>query len=84
METKCKNKLEAKVKENSIHYDYCLSVSSVGNSGGLMLPWKETDVTIMSNSLGHIDACITENDCRWRFTGIYNNTVMEDELKHEH
>lgn len=59
-------------------FDNCLTVDSVGLSGGLMLLWKgELDLSVLSFSLGHIDSCVRSRNGNfvWRFTGFYGNPV---------
>ncbi|TXG51627.1 hypothetical protein EZV62_024151 [Acer yangbiense] len=50
-------------------------VDCIGCSGGLMVLWKkELQVTVISYSVGHIDARIKmEDGFRWRFSGVYGN-----------
>ena len=58
-------------------YTQCFSVDSNGSSGGLLLLWKDTNVvSVLSYSLGHIDARVCSDDgfC-WRFTGMYGNPI---------
>ncbi|KAL5750383.1 hypothetical protein ACOSP7_024986 [Xanthoceras sorbifolium] len=53
-------------------------VDCEGKSGGLILLWKEDlEVTILSMSMGHIDANVKEGNGRyWRFTEFYGNSNL--------
>ncbi|TXG53188.1 hypothetical protein EZV62_022357 [Acer yangbiense] len=75
-ETKVSGKKASRIKE-SLHFGDGFSVDSDGQSGGLMLLWKkDLMVTIVSFSVGHIDACIQMDDgFRWPFLGFYSDPV---------
>lgn len=77
METRCRNIIDQKIRLD-LNFDCCLSVPSIGLSGGLMLLWNnEWDVQIMSYSQGHIDASVIVNGLKWRFSGIYGQPTQE-------
>lgn len=47
--------------KNILNFSGCLTVNSIGSSGGLCLLWKaEVDLYIHSYSPNHIDACEME------------------------
>ncbi|TXG53035.1 hypothetical protein EZV62_022204 [Acer yangbiense] len=52
-------------------------VKNVGSSGGLLLLWKDnSDVSVLSFSLGHIDARVcSEDDFCWQFSGFYGDPI---------
>ena len=59
-------------------FENCLTVDSVGRSGGLALLWRqEVSLEILSYSNHHIDAKIgnTNNGEDWRFTGFYGDPI---------
>ena len=54
-----------------------LVVPSIRRVGGLALLWKNSlQVDILSYSLGHIDAILSEEQGmkKWRFTGFYGHS----------
>ncbi|TXG67121.1 hypothetical protein EZV62_008396 [Acer yangbiense] len=59
----------------ALGYGGWFCVDSVGSSGGLLLFWKDSiSVSVLSSSLGHIDARVSMADgfC-WRFSGFYGD-----------
>ncbi|KAK3210987.1 hypothetical protein Dsin_015693 [Dipteronia sinensis] len=55
-------------------FEEVLQVESEGNSGGLLLLWREWDVVVQSFSKGHIDVKVRmDNGMVWHFTGFYGN-----------
>lgn len=55
METRCKNKLEDRIKRE-LNFGSSFCIPSIGNSGGLMLLWdSDTNLSIRFTSQGHID-----------------------------
>ncbi|TXG68544.1 hypothetical protein EZV62_003479 [Acer yangbiense] len=59
----------------SLGFNNCFSVDSCGNSGGLLLLWKDSIVvSVLSFSSGHIDARISMSDgFVWHFSGFYGD-----------
>lgn len=59
----------------SLRFNSCVNVDSIGNSGGLLLLWKDSiAVTILSFSTGYIDARISiSDDFEWHFSGFYGD-----------
>lgn len=59
-----------------LKYDCGFSVPSNGRSGGLAILWKEElNLSIISFSLGHIDAAVKNSENWWRFTRFYGNPM---------
>ncbi|XP_055959787.1 uncharacterized protein LOC130014852 [Mercurialis annua] len=61
------------VLKNTMGFDYCVAVDSVGKKGGLAFFWKaEYDVEISSSCDNYIDLLIKGVDGQsWRLTGFY-------------
>ncbi|TXG57285.1 hypothetical protein EZV62_018598 [Acer yangbiense] len=68
------SQVDDKIK-TQLGYSGGVQVNSKGKSGGLALLWKDDwDVTVLSMSLGHIDARVRmEDGYLWRFSGFYGN-----------
>ncbi|KAK3205143.1 hypothetical protein Dsin_019189 [Dipteronia sinensis] len=55
-------------------FDGGLQMKSEGQSGGLILLWKDREISVKSFSKGHIDAKIcSDNGSVWRFSGLYGS-----------
>ncbi|XP_042988702.1 uncharacterized protein LOC122316234 [Carya illinoinensis] len=61
----------------SLSFVNCLAIDRKGNSGGLALLWgKDFNLSILSYSKNHIDACVEENvskSLKYFITGFYGN-----------
>ncbi|TXG49744.1 hypothetical protein EZV62_025619 [Acer yangbiense] len=69
-ETKLNGRKTEKFR-NLLGFSGCISVDSMGSSGGFMLLWKDSlDAFVLSFFAGHIDARICMKDgFRWQFLG---------------
>ncbi|KAK2655928.1 hypothetical protein Ddye_008980 [Dipteronia dyeriana] len=74
MERRC-NQTKMELWRVKLGYTGKIIVDSEGKSGGLCLFWdSNTDVVLLSYSVGHIDVSIHgTNRCNWRFTGFYGH-----------
>jgi hypothetical protein len=81
METKISGK-RVESLQNTLGFAGCITVDSVGLSGGLGLFWAaDYEVVLQSISSGHIDVMVRRRDqdsSEWRFTGFYGAPRAEN------
>lgn len=68
----CLNQSKCEKIRDVLGFENCFAVDAKGKSGGLMLLWKEVDVSIKSYTKSHIDVFVSIGDQNpWRFTCFY-------------